>query len=60
VTFDIDATRNAADLTATATLAPSVKFGDFGMPQPAAPGRVLSVVDEIRLVIDLVAAGPKG
>src|SRR5258708_6067421 len=60
VTFDIDATPNAADLTATATLAPSVKFGDFGMPRPASPGRVLSVVDEIRLVIDLVAAGSKG
>ncbi len=37
VTFDIDATRNAADLTATATLAPSVKFGDFGMPQRNRP-----------------------
>lgn len=59
VTFDVDATRNGADLVATATLNPTVKFGDFGMSQPAAPGRVLSVVDEIRLAIDLVATGPK-
>jgi polyisoprenoid-binding protein YceI len=60
VTFDVDATRSGGDLTATATLNPTVKFGDFGMSQPAAPGRVLSVVDEIKLVIDLVATGPKG
>ena len=59
VTFNVDATRSGGDLTATATLAPTVKFGDFGMPQPAAPGRVLSVVDEIKLTIDLVATGPK-
>jgi polyisoprenoid-binding protein YceI len=60
VTFNVDATRSGGDLTATATLAPTVKFGDFGMPQPAAPGRVLSVVDEIKLTVDLVATGPKG
>jgi polyisoprenoid-binding protein YceI len=60
VTFDVDATRSGGDLTATATLNPTVKFGDFGMSQPAAPGRVLSVVDEIKLVIELVAAGPRG
>ena len=60
VTFSVDATRSGGDLTATATLAPTVKFGDFGMPQPAAPGRVLSVVDEIKLTVDLVATGPKG
>ena len=60
VTFDVDATRSGTDLTATATLNPTVKFGDFGMSQPAAPGRVLSVVDEIRLAIDLVATGTKG
>jgi polyisoprenoid-binding protein YceI len=58
VTFSVDATRSGGDLTATATLAPTVKFGDFGMQQPAAPGRVLSVVDEIKLTIDLVATGP--
>lgn len=60
VTFDVQATRAGGDLTATATLAPTGKFGDFGMPIPAAPGRVLSVVDEIKLVIDLVATGPRG
>ena len=59
VTFTVDCTRNGGDLTATATLAPTVKFGDFGMQQPAAPGRVLSVVDEIKLTVDLVASGPK-
>ena len=58
-TFDVQATRAGSDLTATATLNPTIKFGDFGMPVPAAPGRVLSVVDEIKLVIDLVATGPK-
>ena len=58
VTFDVKATRAGADLTAAATLNPTIKFGDFGMPLPAAPGRVLSVVDEIKLVIDLVATGP--
>ena len=59
VTFDVQATRAGGDLTATARLNPTIKFGDFGMPIPAAPGRVLSVVDEIKLVIDLVATGPK-
>lgn len=58
VTFSVDATRNGGDLTASATLDPTVKFGDFGMPQPAAPGRVLSVVDEIKMTVDLVATGP--
>ena len=58
VTFSVDATRSGGDLTATATLAPTVTFGDFGMQQPAAPGRVLSVVDEIKLTVDLVATGP--
>jgi polyisoprenoid-binding protein YceI len=60
VTFNVKATRTGGDLTATATLNPTIKFGDFGMPIPAAPGRVLSVVDEIKLVIDLVATGPRG
>jgi polyisoprenoid-binding protein YceI len=58
VTFTVDCTRSGGDLVATATLAPTVKFGDFGMQQPAAPGRVLSVVDEIKLTVDLVATGP--
>jgi len=58
VTFDVDATRTGGALTATATLNPTFKFEDFGMQQPAAPGRVISVVDEIKLTIDLVANGP--
>ena len=60
VTFAVQAKRAGSDLTATATLDPTITFGDFGMPLPAAPGRVLSVVDEIKLVIDLVATGPNG
>ncbi|HSW96065.1 MAG TPA: YceI family protein [Patescibacteria group bacterium] len=59
VTFTVDCTRSGGDLVATATLAPTVKFGDFGMQPPVAPGRVLSVVDEIKLTVDLVATGPK-
>jgi len=58
VTFTVDCNRTGGDLVAKATLAPTVKFGDFGMQQPAAPGRVISVVDEIKLTVDLVAAGP--
>lgn len=58
VTFTVDCTRNGGDLSAKATLAPTVKFGDFGMQPPAAPGRVISVVDEIKLTVDLVATGP--
>lgn len=58
VTFDVTATRAGSDLSVIATLVPAITFGDFGMPLPAAPGRVLSVVDEIKLVIDLVATGP--
>jgi polyisoprenoid-binding protein YceI len=58
VTFDVKATRTGSDLTAAATLNPTVKFEDFGMSQPSSPGRVLSVVDEIHLVVDLIATGP--
>ena len=57
VTFNVVAKRNGADLTATATLAPTIKFGDFGMSAPSVPFRVVSVVDEIRLVVELVATG---
>jgi polyisoprenoid-binding protein YceI len=57
VTFDVVAKRSGGDLTATATLSPSVKFGDFGMNAPSVPFRVLSIVDEIRLVVELVATG---
>ena len=58
VTFDVDATRAAGSLTAKATLNPTFTFEDFGMQQPAAPGRVISVVDVIHLTIDLAAMGP--
>jgi polyisoprenoid-binding protein YceI len=60
VTFNVVAKRNGADLTATATLAPTIKFGDFGMTAPAVPFRVVSVVDEIRLVVELAATGTAG
>jgi polyisoprenoid-binding protein YceI len=60
VTFDVTAKRDGGDLTATATANPSWKFGDFGMTAPSVPLRVLSVTDEIRATIDIVATGPKG
>jgi len=60
VTFDVTAKRDGGDLTATATASPSWKFGDFGMTAPSVPFRVLSVTDEIRAAIDIVATGPKG
>jgi polyisoprenoid-binding protein YceI len=55
VTFDVAAKRSGNDLVATATAAPTWKFGDFGMSAPSVPFRVVSVVDEIRVVVDLVA-----
>ena len=58
VTFDVVAKRSGGDLIATATANPSLKFGEFGMSAPSVPLRVVSVVDEIRLVVDLVATGP--
>ena len=57
VTFDVSATRAGGELKATATLDPTMKFGDFGMSAPSVPFRVVSVVDEIRLVVELVANG---
>jgi polyisoprenoid-binding protein YceI len=57
VTFSVVAKRNGADLTVTATLAPNVKFEDFGMTPPAVAFKVVSVVDEIRLVVELAATG---
>lgn len=60
VTFDVTAKRDGADLVATATANPSWKFGDFGMTAPSVRFRVLSVTDEIRAAIDIVATGPKG
>src|SRR5439155_22714665 len=55
VTFDVQGKRDGASLTATATANPSFKFGDFGMTAPSVPFRVVSLVDEIRLAVDLVA-----
>lgn len=55
VAFDVTAKRTGSELTATATAAPSWKFGDFGMTAPSVPFRVVSIVDEIRVVVDLVA-----
>jgi polyisoprenoid-binding protein YceI len=57
VTFDVTAKRDGSDLSATATANPSWKFGDFGMTAPSVPLRVLSVTDEIRAVVDIVATG---
>ena len=57
VTFDVVARRTGTDLTVTATLNPTFKFGDFGMSAPSVPFRVVSVVDEIHLVVELVATG---
>ena len=55
VTFDVTAHRSGNELTATATASPTWKFADFGMTAPSVPFRVVSIVDEIRLVVDLVA-----
>jgi polyisoprenoid-binding protein YceI len=60
VSFDVKATRNGGDLTATATANPVLKFEDFGMSAPSVPFRVVSVVDQIHLVVSLVATGPRG
>jgi polyisoprenoid-binding protein YceI len=57
VTFNVVAKRNGGELTATATLAPTLKFGDFGMSPPTSSFHVLSIVDEIRLVVELTATG---
>lgn len=58
VTFDVVAKRDGGTITATATANPTLTFEDFGMRAPSVPFRVVSVNDEIRLVIDLVATGP--
>ena len=55
VTFDVTAHRSGNELTATTTASPTWTFADFGMTAPSVPFRVVSVVDEIRLVVDLVA-----
>lgn len=58
VTFDVQAKRDGADLTATAIAAPTWKFGDFGMTVPSLPLRVVSIVDELRITVELVATRP--
>jgi polyisoprenoid-binding protein YceI len=58
VTFDVTAKRDGANLTATATANPTWTFEDFGMRAPSVPFRVVSVNDEIRLSVDIVATGP--
>ncbi len=55
VIFDVLAKRTGNQLTATATAAPTWKFADFGMTAPSVPFRVVSIVDELRVVVDLVA-----
>lgn len=55
VIFDVQAKRTGNQLTATATAAPTWKFADFGMTAPSVPFRVVSIVDELRVVVDLVA-----
>jgi polyisoprenoid-binding protein YceI len=51
-TWDVTAKRDGTALTGSATT--SFQFGDFGMQRPQAPV-VLSIVDEIRLEVQLVA-----
>jgi polyisoprenoid-binding protein YceI len=51
-TWDVTASRQGSQLTGTATTV--FKFGDYGMQAPRVPV-VLSVVDEIRLELKLVA-----
>ena len=55
VTFDVLGKRDGANLTATATANPTWRFADFGMTAPSVPFRVVSLVDEIKVVVDLVA-----
>lgn len=60
VTFDVVAKRTDAQLAAKATATPTWKFADFGLRVPSVPLRVVSIVDEIRLVVDLVATAAAG
>lgn len=52
LTWDVKARREGTQLSGTATT--SFKFGDFGMSPPRVP-LVLSIVDDIRLEVELVA-----
>lgn len=60
VTFDVTGTRDGPQLAVTATARPTWRFADFGLTQPVVPARVVSIVDEIRLVVDLVATSAGG
>lgn len=54
MTFDVTGKRTDGGVQVTATVAPAFPFATFGMSQPHV-GRVLSIKDEIRLEVDLVA-----
>lgn len=54
VTWDVKAKREGNGLTGLAKNAPAWKFGDFGIQVPRVSS-VLSIVDEIRLELELVA-----
>lgn len=58
VAFDVKAARVGSEIIATATNAPAWKFADFGLQIPRVLS-VLSIVDDIRLEVQLVATeGP--
>ena len=59
VTFAVKAARTGTRLTATATAEPAWTFADFGLSIPRVSS-VLSVEDEIRLEIALVATETRG
>lgn len=54
VSWDVKARRDAAGVTASAKNVPSWKFSDFGLQVPRVAS-VLSIVDEIRLELELIA-----
>ena len=54
VSWDVSARRDATGVTASAKNVPTWKFSDFGLQVPRVAS-VLSIVDEIRLELDLVA-----
>jgi polyisoprenoid-binding protein YceI len=54
ITFDVICKRTESDLQVAATVTPAFPFATFGMSQPRV-FTVLSIKDEIRLEVDLVA-----
>lgn len=58
VAFDVTGSRSGGQLTAKATAQKPLTFEDFGMRAPSVPFRVVSVNDEIKLVVTIVATGP--